>query len=51
MAETKEQLTKTQIERRFTAALGRALTTPRKPDDKIDPKASKPKKEKAQPLS
>ena len=42
-------LSSDNILRRFTSALSRALTTPYKPQEKLDPKTSnpKPKKEKA----
>ena len=39
-----DQLSKVEIERRFSAALGRALTTPHKPQKKKMPNVVKRKK-------
>ena len=44
-----EKLTALETEKRFTAALGRALTTPHKPQAALDPKVAKAKAKKKKP--
>ena len=46
---SEDQPSKAETERRFTAALGRALTTPHKPQAALDPKAAKAKGKKKKP--